>query len=133
MTNKFIAFLSITITLPVIAFAGSDRDPFAPFASAKTVISDSAKATTKGNSASPLTEDSISSYKLVGLIVSPNDSIVLIRSNSNREFFASIGDKIGNEGGIIHTISTEGITVDINGKLVDLTVNNRLEISNEAN
>ncbi len=119
------------LTLPALALAG-DRDPFAPYASAKTAIA-TTKQSESDSSITPLTEDSISAYKLVGLIVSPTDSIVLIRSSSNREYFASTGDKIGNEGGVIHKISTEGVTVDINGKLVDLTVNNRLEIQNETN
>jgi Tfp pilus assembly protein PilP len=130
MQNKFI-ILAMLITLPSLAFAG-DRDPFAPYASAKNSIP-TAKKADNDSTVTPLTEDSLSAYKLVGLIVSPTDSIVLIRSSSNREYFASIGDKIGNEGGIIHKISTEGMTVDINGRIVDLTVNNRLEIQNEAN
>lgn len=133
MSKKLITFVS-AITLPAIAFAGADRDPFAPFASAKPAITESSKQiSTTGNSITPLTEDSLSSYKLMGLIVSPTDSVVLIQSSSKREYFAGIGDKIGNEGGIIHLISTDGITVDIDGKLVDLTVNNRFEIQNETN
>ncbi|MCE3232256.1 MAG: Pilus assembly protein PilP [Rickettsiaceae bacterium] len=137
MRNKLLTLCASIAILPAIAAAeGPERDPFTPYALSKPALASAKQETAgeKGVSITPLTEDPLSSYKLTGLIISPRESIVLIQAHDKHEYFATAGDKLGSEGGVIHLVSTEGITVDVGGKLVDLTVNNnRFDIQNEAN
>jgi hypothetical protein len=133
MQNKFIcAWLYLLIFLPVMAFAeGKERDPFMPFAWEKPPAASEAQKAVRGSTSTPLTEDPLSSYTITGIIVSPKDAIILVKSHDKHEYFASVGDGLGSEGGLIDTISSAKVTVDINGKLVNLTVSSRLDIQNE--
>ncbi len=113
---------------------GVARDPFAPYAVEKP------KTTAAGDifdaaapALTPLTERPLSSYQVIGVIVSPTDSVALIKSRDKRELFASIGDAMGSEGGKVEVISSEGITVDTNGKISNLTVSNRFDTPDESN
>jgi Tfp pilus assembly protein PilP len=138
MSNKFVQIaLSIILVPTIVLAAPGERDPFQPYALSKPTLATSQTTTkTTGENIvniTPLTEDALSSYKITGLIISPKDSIILVQARDKHEYFTTIGDKIGSEGGIIKKVSSEGITVDIEGKLVDLTVNkNRLDIQNET-
>jgi Tfp pilus assembly protein PilP len=134
--NKKLLVLITLATLPCYAIAEEIRNPFAPFpwdapAQETGGTPDASKSSIPD--APPLLRDPIYFYKLAGVIISPTDSIALIRTKSKLDFFVKVGETVGNEGGVISKISTEGITVDVNGKPIDLTVSNRLDIQNESN
>lgn len=130
MKKNYILFLSV-ILLAFTANAQEEvRDPFTPFVWDKpTIVSPAAELDKLAST--PLTEKPLVSYRLVGLIVSPKDSIALVKSRDKREYFVSVGDQIGNEGGVIEAIYSDGMTIDINGRIIDLTVNNRFDIQDE--
>ncbi|MDA0781646.1 MAG: pilus assembly protein PilP [Rickettsiales bacterium] len=133
MSKKLLALITISV-FPFFANAEEIRDPFAPLGwggsqnpSTENLDADSIESM----NVTPLTKDPLATYQLGGVIVSPTDSIALIRTRSKRDYFVNIGDEIGMERGIIDVISSDGITIDVNGKLIDLTVSNGFEIKNE--
>lgn len=107
----------------------AERDPFTPFvwekpSNVEIINKDQYNKT-------PLTDKALADYRLIGVMVAPSEALALIKSKDKREFFVTTGDKIGIEGGTIHTISGEGISIDMDGKIIDLTVSNRFDTQNE--
>lgn len=135
MKNKYsIIALLLMAMLPGTVFAQTaERDPFMPFAWDKPVAVDVQDASKEDIDNTPLTDNPITSYALIGVVVSPKDSIAVIKALDKAEYFAGVGDKIGSEGGVIDVITSEGITIDLNGRLIDLTVNNRFNGQNGSN
>lgn len=134
--NKKLLVLITLAALPCFAETEQIRNPFAPFpwdAPAQDAGGNPNAPQLSNPDAPPLLRDPIYFYKLAGIIVSPTDSIALIRAKNKVDYFVKVGDAVGNEGGKISAISTDGITLDVNGKLMDLTVSNRLDIQNESN
>ncbi len=138
MKNKITLYLLVLLTVPYVVFAQesdpSDRDPFAPFVWEKPAAVEVREPTPgemlKNN---PLTSKPLSTYRVTGLIVSPTNAIAVIKTRTKHEYFANLGDPLGIEGGIIGVIDSDGVIVDINGKLVTINVSNRFEIQNESN
>lgn len=130
MTRWLLCLIAASLSA-LTAQAEGERDPFMPFVWEQPATVQVQNPNDPSIEANPLTEKPLSSYKLIGLVVSPTDAVAVIKSRDKREFFANIGDQVGSEGGIVDTISTEGITLDVNGKLVNLNVNNRFELQNE--
>jgi Tfp pilus assembly protein PilP len=122
------------MAIPALSEAAG-RDPFTPFQQGKqpTDTDDVKSEEVETAFVTPLTKDPLSYYQLAGVIISPWDSFVLIKSMDKREHFATIGDSLGKEGGVIDLISVDGITVDIDGKLINLTVTNRFDINDGNN
>jgi Tfp pilus assembly protein PilP len=112
-----------------LAYA-TDRDPFKPYMSTPPINASDGAAVAR-DAASPLAEKPLSSYAVVGVVVSPNDAMAVLKSRDKHEYFAYIGDPIGSEGGVLETINTEGITVNMGGKIVSLKVSNRFENQDE--
>jgi len=132
MKNKLLVFATVA-TFPFFSVAQDLRDPFSRGGNSGMLAEDPISTEVNDLNVTPLTKDPITSYQLAGVIISPTDSIALVRTLSKRDYFANIGDSIGNEGGVIDEMSSEGIIVDINGKLIPLTVSNRFDIQNESN
>ena len=133
MSKKLLTIALISV-FPFMAKAEELRDPFSPFGWGGPQNSSAEAANTDSLdnlNVTPLTKDPLSTYQLAGVIVSPTDSIALVRAKNKRDYFVNIGDEIGMERGIIDVISSEGITIDVNGKLFDLTVSKGFEIKNE--
>lgn len=133
MSKKLLTMVVI-LAFPLLAKAEELRDPFSPFGwgGIKNPAVEAANADSIENlNVTPITKDPLSTYQLAGVIVSPTDSIALLRTKNKRDYFVNIGDEIGMERGIIDVISSEGITIDLKGKLIDLTVSNGFEIKNE--
>ncbi len=129
--------LSKTILLALITASGiavaADRDPFLPYTwstPAATTDTNSANINTDSK-ISPLIDKPLSAYTVIGVVVSPNDALAVLKSRDKREYFAYIGDPVGSEGGVLETINTEGISVDMGGKIVTLKVSNRFEMQDE--
>lgn len=129
MRNKLLTLL-LLLSIPFLAQAES-RDPFSPYAWEKKIADEAAAKSQPNYDVTPLTEFPLASYVLAGVIVSPKDAIALIRTRTRREFYVHLGDSLGKEGGVVDIISVEGITVNMNGKIVDVSVNNRFEAGNE--
>ncbi len=127
--KKLIKIFSIVTVVGYGVALAQDRDPFTPYTWTAPASTDSADKTTDG--ANPLIDKPLSSYTVIGVVVSPTDALAVLKSRDKHEYFAYIGDKVGSEGGTLETISTEGITVDMAGKVVPLKVSNRFENQDE--
>ena len=79
----------------------------------------------------PLIRNAAASNTLMGVIISPEIKIALIRTQSGDNYFVRIGDKLGNAEGIITAIQSEGIEVTEESEIISLDVRNR-SVSNEA-
>lgn len=135
MNKKLLVLIALTV-LPSFAETEELRNPFAPFpwdAPASDVAGSPSDSKLSSPDAPPLLRDPVYFYKLAGVIISPTESIALIRAKNKVDYFVKIGEAVGNEGGVISAISSQGITVDVSGKPINLTVSNRLDIQNETN
>lgn len=125
-----IALLAVIALFSVTAIA-ADRDPFMPYTWSSPSGAEGTKVAGNAPSANPLVDKPLSSYKVIGVVVSPSDALAVIKSRDRREYFAYIGDPVGMEGGVISAINIEGITIDMSGKVVPLKVSNRFENQDE--
>lgn len=126
--------IKITLFVAVIALSSAnaaERDPFLPYTWSGPAGKDAANSDTSKD-VNPLVRKSLSSYKVIGVVVSPNDALAVLKTRDRGEYFVYVGDPIGSEGGIIETINSEGITVDIGGKIVSLKVSNRFESQDDT-
>ncbi len=134
LRTHFTALIVMTIIAMLVADAAqaADRDPFLPYTwSAPTGGNETTPGGGKIPSTNPLIDKPISSYKVIGVVISPTDAMAVMKARDKHEYFAYIGDPIGSEGGIIETINTEGITIGVGGKIVPLKVSNRFENQDE--
>jgi len=79
----------------------------------------------------PLIRNATASNTLLGVMISPDIKIALIRTQSGDNYFVRMGDKLGNAEGIITAIQSEGIEVTEESETISLDVRNR-SVSNEA-
>jgi len=79
----------------------------------------------------PLLQNPVNSYILMGVVISKNVKIALIRANNGEEYFIREGDLLGNAEGTITDINAIGIEVTEENKPVTLAVRNR-SASNES-
>lgn len=128
--KKLIKLMLVSTSLVCSAAYAADRDPFLPYTWSAPAGSD-ATASKTTDSSNPLVDKPLASYKVIGVVVSPTDALAVVKSRDKQEFFAYIGDPIGSEGGVLDSINTDGITVDIAGKTTSLKVSNRFENQDE--
>ncbi|HIF59027.1 MAG TPA: hypothetical protein EYQ26_05980 [Rhodospirillales bacterium] len=114
--------------LPVYSQGLSEEymaNPFAP------IVDDSGGGEARNGSVSeyidahPLLQNHVSSYILMGVIVSPNWAVAMVRDLSGQEFFVRTGDKLGNNEGVISAIFSSGLEVKEDGEIFILNVKNR--------
>ncbi len=130
--KKLIKLIIIAVIAGYGTAIAQDRDPFLPYTWSSPNNADTGAGGTKSSdSANPLVDKPVSAYTVIGVVISPTDALAVLKSRDKREYFAYIGDAIGSEGGIIETINTDGITVNISGKIVPLKVSNRFEMQDE--
>lgn len=111
------------------AFA-QNRDPFSPYMFEAPVAEVEEEVHDGGSTVRPLNEEPLKSYRLIGVMVSPEKSVAVIHSPDRREYFVKTGDALGNEGGIIDAMSVEGISVNQKDEIVNMKVTNKFEIQN---
>jgi Tfp pilus assembly protein PilP len=73
----------------------------------------------------PLLQNPVPSYILMGVIVSANWAVAMVRDLSGQEFFVRTGDKLGNNEGVISAIFSSGLEVEQEGEIFILNVKNR--------
>ncbi len=109
-----------------------ERDPFKPYTwSAPASVSDAKTAVNDGEVSTPLIDKPLTAYTVIGVVISPTDALAVLKSRDKHEYFAYIGDQVGSEGGKLETINTDGVTVNISGKIIPLKVSNRFETQDE--
>lgn len=118
---------------PLNIAIAQDRDPFSPSGSSikttsVTVTSDREEESSEGN---PVTSGKLSSYKVVGTIISDKKKLAAVKALSGVNYIITVGDKFGSEGGRIKDITHKGIKVENNGNIMSLQVSNKIEVNVE--
>lgn len=131
--KKLIKLICVVVMVGHGIAIAADRDPFLPYtwSAPAGTGNDTGGKDKSGEAVNPLIDKPISSYTVIGVVISPTDALAVLKSRDKHEYFAYVGDPIGSEGGVMETINTEGITVNINGKIVPLKVSNRFEMQDE--
>lgn len=127
--------LSLAIGLLLLSFNignTEERNPFKPYIWSGPANNVDSKTISKDpNISNPLTEKPLSSFTVIGVAISPTDSLAILKSRDKQEYFAYIGDDLGSEGGKIEDITPEGVSVNVNDKIIPLKVSNRFDTKDE--
>ena len=113
--------------LPLVAVQAEQRDPFQPALWANSKDKESLPSNNK-NFKHQLENYSLNVYAVVGVVISEEMAMTVIKSPDGKDHFLNIGDRLGSEGGHIETISSEGITVNTESSLITIPVSNKIEI-----
>ena len=73
----------------------------------------------------PLRRTPLSQYTVMGVLVSSKGNVAMVRTRSNEEFFVHVDDFLGNGGGQISQITSQGIEVREEGRVILVSVRNR--------
>ncbi|MDB2415283.1 hypothetical protein N9W34_05875 [Rickettsiales bacterium] len=126
------AIILATLIIPASAMSqGKEKDPFMPFVWDTPVVDSSKSGDGKGSKLTK--EHPLSSYRLTGLAVGPEDAIAIITSKEGKEYFVTVGDSIGNENGIVESIRLEGVTIKAGNEKIEMVVDNKFGLQNESN
>lgn len=119
-----------------------EQDPFNPFRFTPTINDPQPTTTNAAEQAftqqpeiyvDPMIKYPIHTYKLVGVMISSQKAIAMIKTQDNQEFIVRIGDEVGMEGGIIENISQNAIDViDDSDNQTTIIVRNKIEVSKNA-
>jgi len=122
MNKYFIVIVIMFITLPAF---GQERDPFTPYSPETTAVK---VKKNKNDQNHPLIDSALDEYRIIGLAIAPNNAVIVIKSPDKHEYFATIGDRLGSEGGVISNLTTDSITVNTGNDVVTIPVSNKFEM-----
>lgn len=129
---RMLCLISMVMFIP-LSLVAEERDPFVPylFETPASVVDSEDTSQDAYSTVRPLNDNPLKSYKLIGVIISPQQSVAVVQGPSRREYFVSVGDELGSEGGVIESMTVEGLSVDLGTELVNLKVTNKFEIQND--
>lgn len=132
--NKHSILISCLCIFSFMAVAqAKQRDPFQPYAwnfSPEEEKSDASATNTDTQYAlNPLKNSPLHTFALIGVIVSKEKTLAVIKTFGNKEFFVRVGDALGKEGGHIETIDSDGLTVNTGSAIIPIPVSNKIEIN----
>lgn len=105
------------------------RDPFQPYGTPAMVA---VASTDEGEQAQQsLANFPLDSFKLVGVIISPDIALAAVQTRDNKDYIVTTGDKLGKEGGVVNIIRKDGMSVKIGDEKVDIAVSNKVEKIND--
>ena len=137
MKRLYNKLLVLTLFAGVIALGNSslndvkaqERDPFSPSAVSK--VESKSEKSSKSKIINQLTSSKLSTYKVIGVIVSEDRKIAAIKALNGSDYLVSKGDRLGSEGGIITDIDIEGIAVELKTGEVQIPVSNKINKVND--
>lgn len=118
----------------------ADRDPFTPYVDSSNVTTSATgdkpagfNATEPVSSASvaQLDKHPVSTYKLIGIIVAPENTLAVVRGLDQAEYFVTEGDRLGKEGGVISAITLDNMMIEVGGDIVTMKVSNKLVVEGQ--
>lgn len=127
MNRYFTPIAGLCLLLPAaFAQAEESRDPFQP----ASWSSKATKSEAKDNQsiANPLLANPLATYILVGLAISKEQAIAVVKAPDTKDYFVKIGDILGKEGGHIESMNSDGITVNMENSIITIPVSNKIEI-----
>lgn len=132
MSKHVSLLLGLCLILPVaLAQAEESRDPFQPATwsgnkTAKTETQDAALPF-----AHPLEANPLAAYILVGVAISQEQAIGVIKAPDTKDYFVKVGDVLGKEGGHIEAMNSDGIAVNTGNNVITIPVSNKIEIKKD--
>lgn len=133
MTNRitYILFgLILSTTVAVVANEGFN--PFAPLGSSSGGGAQNGFDIKGNQSIHPLQMLPVKKYTLMGVLVSKNAQISLIRAGNGQVYFLRVNDSLGESEGVVTSINKNGIEVKEGNKLISLLVRNRGAINDKS-
>lgn len=139
MKTQKIVYLSLIALFSAIVFAETLPNPFTPHVFIKQVqpmpmnsgdLIDSTLDTGGQTSAHPLKAFDALRYSVKGVILSKDNSIVIINAGPGKDYFAYKGDVIGNGGAVIEKVLKDRIILMQDKKEVIIKVRNTEETAN---
>ncbi len=130
-----LSVLWMMLSISIVSTSVADDNAFGSLiTNTETTVSaiDAPAAEVIDKSLHPLLQNPVNSYILMGVVISKNVKIALIRANNGEEYFIREGDLLGNAEGTITDINAIGIEVTEENKPVTLAVRNRSESHESA-
>ena len=134
--NKSIALsLCAMLASLVVALPQAEaRDPFQPALWSPKKVKKQEENPERNNTQSlhfPLTENALAAYILVGVALSKDQAFAVVKAPDKKDYFIKTGAALGNEGGTIQAISSDGISVNTHSTLVTIPVSNKIEVKTD--
>ena len=136
MKKQTTIYLSLIVLFSVAVFAETLPNPFTPHVFIKQVqpvpvnsgdLIDSTLATGEQASAHPLKAFDTRQYSVKGVIISKDNSIVIINAGPGKDYFVYKGDVIGSSGAVIEEILKDRIVLMQDKKKIVIKVRNTEE------
>lgn len=130
MSKYVIYVFAIFVICSQIPFAEA-RDPFAPAVSSTIRPKENTNRLVpdepgvESSNIIALDKYLLATYKLIGVLASPDKQIAVVRGPDRKDYFVTVGDVIGKEKGTIKEINVEHMLVSVNNKDITLVVSNR--------
>ena len=132
--NLMIALALVLIAQSVYPPAwAEERDPFQPFGAVPAVSATPVTTEETSESQQSLMNYPLDSFKLVGVLIAPDQSLAVLQGRDAKDYIVTMGDHVGKEGGTINAIRKEGITVAVGDGKMDMAVSNKVEKVNDKN
>ena len=133
MINKFTyVIFGVVFSAAIAVVANEGLNPFNPLASSSSGGAQNAFDSVDGQSIHPLQMLPVKRYTLMGVLVSSNSQIALIRGGNGQVYFLRVNDSLGESNGVVTSINKNGIEVKEGDKLVSLLVRNRGAIDDKS-
>lgn len=130
--NKHLLMSIMLTALPLSAMA-VERDPFTPYISDNaSAVEESAPTPLSSQRAAypsnivELDKYPVSSFKLIGVVIAPEESLAVVRAVDKNDYFIKVGQILGKEKGTVSSITQENMVVEVKDKLITLKVSNKL-------
>lgn len=121
--------LLVALTSIPMSLNAQTRDPFAPAGGVVKAIKNAVGAeATPTQALNPSTAYKLTSYKLVGVIVSEKGKLAVVKAMNGIDYILNQGDMLGSEGGKISQINIDNIKVKNSEDEVTLGVSNKIEV-----
>ncbi|WPE16023.1 hypothetical protein R5P06_05600 [Candidatus Thioglobus autotrophicus] len=136
MKKNAVVYLSLTVLFSAIVFADTLPNPFTPHVFIKQVqpvpvnsgdLIDSTLSTGEQTSVHPLKAFDTLQYSVKGVILSKNNSIVIINAGPGKDYFAYKDDVIGSAGAVIKKVLKDRIVLIQDEKEIVIRVRNTEE------
>ncbi len=128
------ACIGIGLLLPAALMAAQEKDPFMPYTVGTAEKSNKPDSSPSIEAAlRPLDTKPLTSYTVVGAILSPEKKLGVIKAPDGRDYFVAVGDQLGKEGGIVEEIALEGISLKMGEEKVVLMVSNKTQAPSHEN
>jgi type II secretory pathway component PulC len=136
MKKQTTVYLPLVVLFSTIVFADTLPNPFTPHVFIKQVqpvsvnsgdLIDSTLSTGEQTSVHPLKAFDILQYSVKGVILSKDNSIVIINAGPGKDYFVYKGDSVGSAGAIVEEVLKDKVIFIQDKKKVTIKVRNTEE------